>query len=153
MPVDYVAINEMKRKLRAFKRHEIRIRFGDTPHQKRGSVSLVWNEFFDLKNTNPPKAKYSIGELISMSKEEFKDVVNEYFFKVYYRYYQENGMVKVAFYDPEILAEMGLPPFAGYDDIKKRFRELAKKYHPDTGGDNEKFIKLMENYQKLIEKH
>ena len=46
---------------------------------------------------------------------------------------------------------MGLAPDASATDIKRRFRELAKKYHPDSGGDQSKFIELMENYHKLIE--
>ncbi|NLY19648.1 MAG: hypothetical protein GX045_12145 [Clostridiaceae bacterium] len=36
-------------------------------------------------------------------------------------------------------------------EIKKKFRELAKKYYPDTIGDSSKFIELMENYKKLID--
>lgn len=47
--------------------------------------------------------------------------------------------------------QMGLPFDADVTAIKKKFRELAKKYHPDTGGDSTKFIELMENYKKLVD--
>lgn len=33
------------------------------------------------------------------------------------------------------------------DEIKKRYREMAKKYHPDHGGDEEKFRNLHEAYE------
>jgi DnaJ-class molecular chaperone len=49
------------------------------------------------------------------------------------------------------LAQLGLPYDADKNTIKKRFRELAKKYHPDTGGDSMKFIQLMESYRKLVD--
>jgi DnaJ-class molecular chaperone len=34
-------------------------------------------------------------------------------------------------------------------EIKKRFRELAKQYHPDLGGESERFIDLMDVYEEL----
>lgn len=86
-----------------------------------------------------------------MSKEDYRNIVDEFFFGVYYKYYTENGITGAHLYNPEILNWMGLPPDAGSEDIKKKFRELAKKYHPDTGGDGNRFIELMENYQKLVE--
>jgi len=86
-----------------------------------------------------------------MNKDDFRNVINEYFFHVYYRFCKENGIVNRHMYDPDILAQMGLPPDADSSEIKKRFRELAKKYHPDTGGGSSKFIELMENYKKLVE--
>lgn len=140
-------------------------------------ANLVWNEFFDICNTScaegaegsgnkkyrntdskkclsnnkarHSKARYSLSDIASKSKEEFREIINEFFFNVYYKYYIENGIISSNLYDPEILKWMGLPPDAGTEDIKKKFRELAKKYHPDTGGDSNMFIKLMENYKKL----
>jgi curved DNA-binding protein len=38
---------------------------------------------------------------------------------------------------------------ATQDDIKKAFRKLAAKYHPDTGGDEEKFKEVSEAYTTL----
>lgn len=86
-----------------------------------------------------------------MNKEDFRKIVDEFFFGVYYKYYMENGITGSHLYNPEILNWMGLPPGAGSEEIKKKFRELAKKYHPDAGGDESLFVELMENYQKLTE--
>ncbi|MCQ4925076.1 J domain-containing protein [Tissierella carlieri] len=46
----------------------------------------------------------------------------------------------------------GLTPGASIDDIKKKFRELAKKYHPDHGGSSEKMIEVLDTYHKLMNK-
>jgi curved DNA-binding protein CbpA len=34
---------------------------------------------------------------------------------------------------------MGLEPACGLDDIRKRFRELARKYHPDLHQDHPEY--------------
>ncbi len=47
---------------------------------------------------------------------------------------------------------LGVPENASEEEIKKRFRELAKKYHPDVGGDPEKFKKILEAYRVLSDK-
>jgi len=52
----------------------------------------------------------------------------------------------------EALKFMGLTPFVTYDEIKKRYYELSKKFHPDFGGDQEKLQKLNE-YYKLLEQY
>lgn len=148
-------IDEIKRKLRSLKKLEIKIRFGSLNRAenfagKPTKAALVWDEFFHIDGNGCGKARYSLMDIASMSKEDYKNIVDEFFFGVYYKYYKENGMVSCHLYNPEILKWMGLPPDAGFEEIKKKFRELAKKYHPDTGGDEVKFIELMENYQKLV---
>jgi len=47
---------------------------------------------------------------------------------------------------------LGVPENASEDEIKKKFRDLAKKYHPDKGGDAEKFKKILEAYRVLSDK-
>jgi len=44
---------------------------------------------------------------------------------------------------------LGLPDFASVEEVKKAFRELAKKHHPDRGDDPEKFKKILEAYKVL----
>lgn len=45
---------------------------------------------------------------------------------------------------------MELPTTASEDDIKTKFRELAMKYHPDKGGDKDKFTALLEHKNKCL---
>lgn len=44
---------------------------------------------------------------------------------------------------------LGVAQNATKEEIKKRYRELAHKYHPDKGGDEQKFKELNEAYQVL----
>ncbi len=46
---------------------------------------------------------------------------------------------------------LGLPRSADLDAIRRRFRSLAKKHHPDHGGrDNEKFMQINNAYRLLV---
>lgn len=44
---------------------------------------------------------------------------------------------------------LGIKKDASADDIKKAFRKLARKHHPDAGGDEEKFKELNSAYEVL----
>ena len=53
----------------------------------------------------------------------------------------------------EYLRVLGLSDGASIEDIKKAYRELVKKYHPDSAGTNEnshKFIEITEAYNNLV---
>ena len=55
-----------------------------------------------------------------------------------------------AYEDREIhLTQMGLSKHASWEQIQSRYRELAKQYHPDKGGDDKKFIKLRRAFEAL----
>lgn len=164
--------DDIKRKLRELKKLEIRVRFpghglhninmtpnnintnkrynniGSTSKEAKGN-DLVWNQFFDLKDEGSKKVKYSMNRLSSMTKEEFKEVVSEYFYHVYYWYSKENGITDPSNIDTEILTYLGLSINTDYDEIKRKFRELAKIYHPDNGGDSAKFMEIMEKYKDI----
>ncbi len=45
---------------------------------------------------------------------------------------------------------MGLPTLITKDDIKKQYRFLAKKYHPDQGGSAEDMEKINQAYDLLM---
>ena len=50
----------------------------------------------------------------------------------------------------QALAVLGLPPDATRQQIKRRYRELAKKYHPDRGGDQKEMRRIIVAYQLLM---
>ena len=47
---------------------------------------------------------------------------------------------------------LGVEKNATQDELKKAFRKLAMKHHPDKGGDEAKFKELNEAYQVLGDK-
>lgn len=51
----------------------------------------------------------------------------------------------------EALEVLSLPNFISKEDIKKQYHFLAKKYHPDVGGKEEKMEKINSSYKILIE--
>jgi hypothetical protein len=172
--------DDLKRKIRKFKKLEVKIRFGhpDAAHERNGATSgdrpkvpharadqanvphapvgrpnapLVWDEFFDLHESGCKHVKYPMNLLATMDKEAFREVVSEFFYYVYHRMYEENGLAFIHAYDPDMLAQMGLRYDADINAVKKKFRELAMKHHPDKGGESARFIELMETYRKLVD--
>ena len=146
----YGRSEEIKLKLRQLKHFEEKIRF-DGKAQPAGK--LVWDRFFDIHDMAQGHAKYALEKLSAMSKEEYKAVIDAYLAYMYYELYNESSSESLrGEYDPAILVRLGLPRDAAEPDIKQKFRELAKIYHPDTGGDAAAFIELMEIYRQLIAK-
>ena len=139
-------LNGLKRRLRKLKRLEATIRFQGVA---TAGTSLVWDRFFDLHDAPAGKAKYTLPVLAAMGRAEYRSVIDAYFAHVYFEFYKENGITAAAAYDPAILALLDLPFNADENDVKRKFRELAKKYHPDTGGNEAKFIELMKLFEKL----
>lgn len=144
--VNIMDIVEIKRKLRELKRLEMKLRCGNA---QAGRSSLVWDLFFDTRETGAGKAKYSINDLAFMSRDQYKSVIGEYWSFVYNKLFNEFIFQAGMIYDTGIMLKWGLPCDADAAAVKKRFRELAKLYHPDTGGDADRFIALMEDYKKL----
>jgi hypothetical protein len=139
--------DQLKHKLRDLKKLEATIRFRHRPRSEH--TRLVWDDFFSTHTVNDASVKYPLDRLLKMDHQKQKEVFDEYFYWVYFQNYKENGLTLADVYDPRLLSLLGLPPHAGLDEVKKRFRELAKKHHPDHGGDSEKFIQLMTVYEQL----
>ncbi|HTK08279.1 MAG TPA: J domain-containing protein [Ktedonobacteraceae bacterium] len=49
----------------------------------------------------------------------------------------------------QALAVLGLPPTATPQQIKHRYRTLAKRYHPDRGGDQRQMQRIIAAYEFL----
>ena len=43
-----------------------------------------------------------------------------------------------------------LPAEASLADVRSQYRELAKLYHPDTGGDHIDFLALQQAYEQVV---
>ena len=50
----------------------------------------------------------------------------------------------------QALAVLGLPPNATRQQIKQRYRLLAKKHHPDRGGDQREMRRIIAAYELLM---
>ena len=46
---------------------------------------------------------------------------------------------------------LGVTKNASLEEIKKHFKQLAQKHHPDKGGDEKEFIKVKQAYETLID--
>ncbi|MGI6238456.1 MAG: DnaJ domain-containing protein [Christensenellales bacterium] len=139
----------LKRRLRELKRLEVSIRFGGAT---RAGGRLIWDAYFDLRDAPSGGAKYGLRELLSLDRAAYRAVIDAYFARVYFEYYRENGLTPMGTYDPSILAQLDLPFDADESAVKKRFRALAKRHHPDQGGDAQAFIELMRAYRALTGK-
>ncbi len=142
-------IVDVKRKLRRCKHLEQKIRYGNAAPKR---PALIWDDFFDLQETDTGKAKYTLKALAEMCHAEYKNVLDEYWSFVYQVLFNENEAHHGIRYDTSILLQWGLPFDADEAAVKSRFRELAKLSHPDTGGNESGFIALMEAYKKLMGK-
>ncbi len=50
----------------------------------------------------------------------------------------------------EALETLGLPPMISYIDLKKRYRQLSRKYHPDiVGNGNDAMARINRAYEIL----
>lgn len=140
----------LKHKLRELKKIEISIR---TEHfLPTEEKFLVWNKFFSTKNDEDNSVKYPLYILSVFGPNARKQVIEEFFYQMYFEIFEYSNVGFEKLHDPELLSELGLGSEASREDIKKKFRELAKKYHPDHGGSNEKMVKLLEIYEKLLKK-
>lgn len=142
-----MVVDELKRKLRQLKKFEAQVRFKNLQSTHR--EQYIWNEYFSTNDEINASVKYNMKNLCHMNHERLKEVFDEYFYHVYFQYYKDNGITAEGMYDIDLLSSLGLPLDSSMETIKSKFRELAKKYHPDLGGDSSKFIELVNTYKKL----
>ncbi len=72
------------------------------------------------------------------------------------RYYSEEGKAKfdqehvVVYSVPECLKTFGLDWTATADDVKRAYRRIALRCHPDKGGSNDAFRQLQAHYDAAM---
>lgn len=138
---------DIKQKLRRLKRLEQRLRHRELGY---GEHKLIWDAFFSLKEEQT--VKYPLEYLLKLDNDAYRRIADEYLAFVYSDLFDQMRFISRDHYDKHLLIRLNLPYDADEQAIKKRFRYLAKQYHPDTGGDPEQFIELMNLYRGLIEK-
>lgn len=138
-------IVDIKRKLRRLKRIEQRLRYGENDVVDH---HMVWYRFFSLSAQG--HVRYPLVYLQGLDEQAFRRISDEFMAYVYSDYYQHDYYLPIVHFDERLLEKLGLAADADASLIKRRFRELALKYHPDTGGDSEQFIQLMSLYRELL---
>lgn len=141
----------LKRKLRDLKRLEAQIRFS---HREPGAIDgrLVWDEFFTDRTgaSAAVHARYPFEAVVGFSRDERKRAFEEFLLAVYARTFTERGLGVGAFYNPDLLRILGLSAGATREEIKARFRDLAKQHHPDHGGNNDEMVRLLDAVNRLL---
>lgn len=107
------------------------------------SLPLIWSQYFELNKPYNGNAKYNLDELVNMNKTELDQVVNDYFNAILNSIYKRETI-------NAIHPIFNMPKDSDIEDVKKHFRELSKKMHPDVGGTHEEFIELSQAYDNFI---
>lgn len=144
--------DEVKHKLRRLRRLEHQLRFGQVTGQPQDRrAALVFDQYFDLNDVPKGTARYPLDLLAVVDAGTLREIIEQYMADVYLRIYGIAPDQGGAF-DPKLLAKIGLNGDADIEDVKRRFRKLAKEYHPDTGGDAELFMDLKRTVDALLSK-
>jgi len=122
-------IATIKRKVRKLKNLEIQVRFGNKSYSEQ---QLIWNSFFDLSGKRA--VKYPLSYLLVIDNDEYRRIADEFLAFVYRDIFEHFEMPNTRYFDRNLLIRLDLPYDADTNDVKKRFRQLAKQYHPDKGG-------------------
>jgi len=85
-------------------------------------------------------------------KDNYNDIFDEVFKEHEKQTYKYDKQCYFSNNDPliEYWKILKLIPPKNKSEIKKQYYKLSLKYHPDKGGDNDKFIKLKNAYDKLL---
>lgn len=125
-----------------------------TPKQEPGFTASfggfkgsTYNTFDPFQQSNQPRGRRKFDEgMGSFSQEELRD-----FFRRQQQDFgrqQQNPFANAFNPEPAWAKTLGVKAYATKDEIKARYRTLAKENHPDRGGDAAKFAKITEAYEE-----
>ena len=109
-------------------------------------INLALERVFDITAS---ERSNTLSYLLSIDNKEYRKIADEFLAFVYSEVFERLNIQSDCRFDKALLVRLGLPYDADISAVKKRFRELAKQYHPDKGGDPRDFIELVEIYKKL----
>lgn len=101
----------------------------------------------DNSDANLRNYYLDLTNLEQTSAEDVEDMLS-HFWKIYFSRDKRIDALKV----------LGLDEYTPFGNIRKRYREMAKKLHPDKGGDKKKLqqlneaMEILEQYNKAIKK-
>jgi len=131
--LDDVIITRYKEKTLLWKLKEFNMDVGD--YIRNYTQSTITAEEKEIIKEKAKIHKANLEEEIKKFREKYGDPFKEF---------REKFGIGINNY--EIL---GLKNGASKEDIKKSYRKLCKKHHPDLGGNVEEFRKINEAYKKL----
>ena len=107
-----------------------------------------WEEFWEDYEPEEPNWQSISDETFEEEQEDFEDAWQQFKDQFEQEYEYEDYT--------EYYKTLGLTQGVTYEEVKRRFRELALKYHPDKYKGNkqtaaEKFKKIFEAYNKIRE--
>ena len=107
-----------------------------------------WEEFWEDYEPEEPSWQSISDETFEEEQEDFEDAWQQFKDQFEQEYEYEDYT--------EYYKTLGLTQGVTYEEVKRRFRELALKYHPDKYKGNkqtaaEKFKKIFEAYNKIKE--
>ncbi len=65
-------------------------------------------------------------------------------------WHSNNNPARAVIQRQQALSVLGLPLTATPQQIKRRYRSLAKRYHPDRGGDQRQMQRIIAAYELLM---
>jgi hypothetical protein len=112
-------------------------------YQKDNRKRRIFFEIFSNGFIRVSRAKGRDRESKDESEDEGEDEGEDDFFEEFKEFFAEKNQIDCYVY-------FGVDFFADKEVIKKKYRELALKLHPDKGGDTEKFVELQTMYEKIM---
>lgn len=108
--------------------------------------NLIWSRFFSMARKD--RVRYPLSFIALLDHAGRKEIFEEFLYDVFLHYFQGPSTCIDGLLDPSVLDYFGLPLDASCADVKRKFKELAKLYHPDRGGSHEKMTELLDVYGK-----
>jgi curved DNA-binding protein CbpA len=165
LTIDFISLLEVgkgRENIKGFNNsvNAIKMKFDAINNKTLGDISKIWNYFFA---TTIVKLKEELfPDFVKMKKEEREKKQKLYEEKRRFYSMQDDlddfgfwfqfallGLFKKSV-PTSSFQVLELEQTATIDDVKSSFRKLSLQHHPDKGGNNEKFLQIVEAKNKVM---